>query len=231
MDAIFQRFRRQEGRFGTGRQLCLGLTWGKFWTLRHGCSNLYRGQGHIDNIDFEHILIVSDSKAKLDLGGDLTHEPDTDYFYAVRRVSGTGKQEQGTQAIVKLSLDENGQRRRSRPNYIRDLRAQPAAEGRIRLCWWYWPLGQQTEPDYFAVYGDGGSGNINYDQALAKVDYGRGNFYSYLSTPGIDGQTYRFSVRSVAKDEYDDGNRFFVETTVDLNGPASLEGVRGNTGF
>ena len=138
MDAIFQRYKRHEGRFGTGRQLCLGLTWGRFWTLRQGCSNLYRGQGHIDNIEFEHILIVSDSKAKLDLGGDLTHKPETDYFYAVRRVSGTGKQEQGTQAVVKLSLDENGQRRPSRPNCIRDLRAQPAAEGRIRLCWWYW---------------------------------------------------------------------------------------------
>lgn len=231
MDAKFQRFRRQEGRFGAGRQLCLGLTWSRFWTLREGCCNLYRGQGHIDNINFEHIFIVSESKAKLDLGGNLTHEPETDYFYAVRRVSGAGKQEQGTQAVVKLSLDENGQRRPYRSNLIRDLRAQPAIEGRIRLCWWYWPLGQQAEPDYFAVYGDGGSGNINYDQVLAKLDHGSGYFYSYLSTPGVDGQTYRFSVRSVAKGDYDDGNRFFVEATVDLNGPASLEGVRSSIGF
>lgn len=231
MDAVFQRFRHQEGRFSMGRHLCLGLTWGRFWTLRQGCSNLYRGRGHIDDIDFERILAVGPSTGKIDLPGCLSHEPETDYFYAIRRVSGTGKQERGTEAMVKLGLDENGQQKLSRPNCVRDLRAQPAVGGRIQLRWWYWPVGQRSEPDYFAVYGDGGSGNINYDKALAQVQYRGVYFYSYLSEPGMDAQTYRFSVRTVATNGTDDGNMFLVEAVVDLSGPACLEDVRASTGF
>jgi len=63
------------------------------------------------------------------------------------------------------------------------------------------------------------------------VQYRGVYFYSYLSEPGMDAQTYRFSVRTVATNGTDDGNMFLVEAVVDLSGPACLEDVRASTGF
>jgi len=231
MDAIFQRFRKQEGRFGAGRHLGLGLTWGRFWSRRRGCCNLYRCCGHVDDVDYEDIRAVGPSEGKMELIGSLVYDPNTDYFYAVRRVSGSGKQEQGTQAVVKLSLDEDVKVKGDRPNGVFGLAAHAVGGGRIKLYWWYWCLGQEVEPRSFKVYGNNGSGEIDYEQELAEVDYAGSRLYNYVSSAGEDSKVYRFSVRAVGDDGVDDGSLAFVEVRMDLSGPESLDELMGEVGF
>ena len=231
MDALFQRFRKQEGRLGAGRHLGLGLTWGRFWSRRSGCCNLYQGCGHVDDINYEDIRAVGPSEGEMELIGVLVCEPDTDYFYAVRRVSGSGKQEQGTQAVVKFSLDENGKVKSDRPNRILDLTAHAVPVGRVKLYWWYWCMGQEVEPRSFRIYGDNGSGEIDYEQEVAEVDYAGSRLYNYVSSVGVDGKVYRFSVRAVGDNGVDDGSLSYAEARVDLSGPESLDGLIGSMGF
>jgi len=231
MDAIFQRFRKQEGRFGAGRHLGLGLTWGRFWVRRSGCCNFYRGCGYIDDIDYEDIRVVGPSSGKMELIGGLDHESNTDYFYAVRRVSGSGKQELGTQAVVKLSLDENGKMKGKRTNRVLGLAAHAVPGGRIKVYWWYWCMGQEVEPRSFKVYGDNGSGEIDYDEEIAEVDFAGSRLYSFLSDAGKDSTVYRFSVRAVGSNGMDDGSLAFAEMCVDLSGPDSLDELMVDTVF
>ena len=140
-----------EGDFGNGLPLCASLLEGDFWTRRSGCCAVYRGEGNIANIDFERIVIAATDGGLLTLPDYITHEPGNDYYYAVRRISQTGKQEKGTVAIVRLALDDEGKRIGNRPNKVRQLKAGAAHEGRIRLCWFYWPMGAEAVPDHFAV--------------------------------------------------------------------------------
>ena len=211
-----------EGDFGNVLPLCTSLVEGDFWTRRLGCHAVYRGKGSIANIDFERIVIATTDVGLLTLPDYITHEPDNDYYYAVRRISQTGKQEKGTVAIIRLALDGEGKRKGNRPNKVRQLKAEAAHEGRIRLCWFYWPMGAEAVPDHFAVYGDNATGTVNYENSLCEIPYKSGcYFYQFLSEPGSHGQRLRFSVRAVSG-EQNDGNKAFVEMVVNTSGPPGV---------
>jgi hypothetical protein len=211
-----------EGDFGNALPLCASLAEGDFWTRRSGCLTVYRGKGSIANIDFERIVIAITNEGLLTLPDYITHEPGNDYYYAVRRTSQTGKQEKGTTAIVRLALDDEGERKGDRPNKVRQLKAEAAHEGRIQLCWFYWPMGAEAVPDHFAVYGDNATGTVDYEKSLCEIPYKSGcYFYQFLSEPGSHGQRLRFSVRAVSGDQ-DDGNKAFVEMVVNTSGPPGV---------
>jgi len=220
-----------DGDFGNGFHLCQSLVEGDFWARTQGSFQLYRGAGYIDGIDYNRIVATRSTKELLTVPGHLSHAPNSNYFYAVRCASATGKEELGTMAVIRLSLDEQGSRLLARPNQVRALRAEAIADGCIRVSWWYWPLAQQKPPSHFAIFGDNGSGTIDYNESLSEVTYDGGCFYSYISAAGQDGQTYRFGVRSVAEDGTDDNSQMFVSAVVDLTGPAGIEGVRGAYGL
>jgi len=219
------------GQFGNGFQLQQSLLWGQFWTRSQGCCNVYRGFDHINNIDYGRIIATGSSKCTLTLPTTVSHEADTDYYYAVRRASYSGKEEKGTLAVVRLRLDINGKVCPARPNCVSGLCAHAVADGKIQLGWWYWPIGQQIAPSYFTVYGDEGVGAIDYENPLGQVDYAGIRFYSYTSSAGNNNKTYRFSVRAVGSNGSDDGNRLFVEAVVDLSAPDGIEGLTGNVGL
>ena len=230
MDPTFNNF-LTFGQFGNGLQLQQVLLWGQFWTRLQGCYNVYRGYDHINNIDYDRIIATGKSKGSLVLPTTVSHEANTDYYYSVRRASCSGKEEKGTLAIVRLSLDIDGKVRPARPNCVSSLCAQAVGDSKIRIGWWYWPIGQQVAPSHFAIYGDGGSGAIDYENVLGQVAYAGMRFYSYTSSAGDNNKTYRFSVRSVGSDGSDDSNRLFVEAVVDLSGPDGIEGIADSVGL
>ena len=138
-----------------------------------------------------------------------------------------GKEDRGTRSVVRLSMGADGKRKAAVPNRVRGLRAWSEIGGRIRICWWYWPIGQEVRPIHFAVYGDAGSGVIDTVNPMALVPFSGAVFYTTVSSMGVDGKGYRFLVRSVGADGNDDGSSGFVEAVVDLTGPESPEGVGG----
>lgn len=230
MDSLFFNS-LTEGDFSNGLPLLEGLTEGDFWTRSQGCYNIYGGQDHIDNIDYSHILLTSTTKGIVNLPTSISHEADTDYYYATRCVSGTGKEEKSTMSIVKLALDSDGKRRPVRPNCVKYLYAQPVSKGKVQICWWYWPIGQQIAPDHFAIFGDGENGTVDYNNVLTQINYTGEYFYSYVSSVGQDQKSYRFSVRSVASNGTDDGNNSIIEAVVDLTGPDGIEGIICSNGL
>jgi len=214
-----------EGDFGNGFPLRMSLLEGDFWVRGRGAFTIYRGQGHIGAIDFNTIAAISSTEGDLPLPGHLEHSPGSETFYAVRRISKTGKEEKGTQAVVRLTLDEEGRRRSPRPNRVRGLTAGGEGEGRIRLGWFYWPLGNEVFPEYFALYGDQGTGVIDYDNPLAEIPYRNNYFYSFLSEPVEGGKRYRFVVWAVSAEGINDGNKGCIEVGVKDVGTFELEGL------
>ena len=217
-----------EGDFGNGTPLLQSQVEGDFWTRREGLYTIYRGRDHVGKIDYERIVFTSPSKGLVGLPSFLGHEPGTVTYYALRRISSLGKEDRGTRSVVRLSMGADGKRKAAVPNRVRGLRAWGESGGRIRIGWWYWPMGQAVSPVHFAVYGDAGSGVIDTVNPMALVPFVGGVFYTTLSSMGVDGKAYRFLVRSVGADGNDDGSNGFVEAVVDLTGPESPAGVAGD---
>ncbi len=93
-----------EGDFGNGKHCSQSLVEGDFWARRSSCYCMYRGKGNIDNIDYNRIILCVPGEDKvIELPDNIQHENQTEYFYSIRNVSPTGKQEKGTEAIVKIS--------------------------------------------------------------------------------------------------------------------------------
>ncbi len=220
-----------EGDFGNGWPLRQSLVEGDFWTRLGGCYSVYRGQGQVGDVDYFSIIAAPTDTGELSVSDDISHAAGRNYFYVVRRISGTGRQELGSRSVVRLSLDEQGERLGPRPNVVSDLSARAIGDGRVALSWYYGPVGQKIEPVGFEVLGDGGSGVIDYENALGQVSFRGGGYYSFVSPAGEEGQQLRFVVRSVGSNGVDDGNCVSVSAVVDLSGPDSVEGLSGRVIF
>jgi len=163
----------------TAFKLGTTLSLGWFWLRVKGCSALYRGLS-MEQIDFANILALAEQDAAaISPPGYLAHEPDSTYFYVVRRFNNCGYQELNLTAAAKVSLDANGWLAASRPNNIFSTRAAQTAEGKVRITWFYCPLDQASQPARFNIYNDNRTGQINYDNALATITYSGQRFYSY----------------------------------------------------
>jgi len=196
MDNRFGTF-LQYGQFGSGRLLEQGLLWGQFWTRRRGCYLLFGGEGAAANIDYDRIVGTSSVKGVFAAPRFSPREAGTNYYYAIRRVSETGKSERNTSAVVCLSLDANGRRREARPNAIVGLRGRQIAERRVELIWRYNPLGQEVCCERFLIYPDHGNGAVDYSEAAAEVRSSGGIHYRCeLETESAG--CYRFGMCAVS---------------------------------
>ena len=215
-----------EGDFANGLLLRQSLAEGEFWTLQNGCVAVYRGEDSVAKIDYERIAAVGFDQGLLQLAASFSHAPDSETFYAARRISGTGKQELNRGVLVRFALDAQGKSRPAKPNQVQRMWTRQIQGGRIRFSWWYWPMGQETEPVWFYVYGDDGSGQVDYENPVGKVKYNGRYFHFYETEPLEEGKTYQFGVRAVTAAGVEDGNTAAMEATVDMTGPASAAMVR-----
>jgi len=208
-----------EGDFSTGLLAMQSLVEGDFWVLTGGFNTLYRGVGQVGRIDFNTIIHVSGADGPVTLPDHVSHAASSETFYALRKVSGTGKQEKGTGAVLKLALDGAGVRKPPQPNVVRFPQADVIAGGQVRLSWWYGSLGQETLPKHFEVYSDDGSGVVDYVTVVVSVDYIGDGLYSIDVAGGAEGQRWLFGVRAVAASGVDDKSRAVVELVIDHAAP------------
>lgn len=208
-----------EGDFGTGFLAMQSLVEGDFWVLSNGLNTLYRGDGQVDRIDFDTIVYASADGGPVTFPEPVTHVAESETFYALRKVSGTGKQEKGSAAVVKLALDGAGKQKLPQPNVVRFLQADVVGAEQVRLSWWYGSLGQEVVPKHFEVYGNGGSGAVDYDTVLGSLNYIGDGFYSVDVAGGLDGQRLLFGVRAMAASGADDECEAVVERVIDGAAP------------
>lgn len=205
-----------EGDFGTGFWVLQSLVEGDFWVLGSGAHTIYRGQGNVNWIDYASMVYASANDGDVELPTYFTHQADTETFYALRKVSSTGKQEKNTTAIVKLALDETGKRKPLQPNVVQFLQAEQIGATLVRLSWWYGSLGQEAAVERFEVFTDVGSGSVDYANVMATVACHGDGVYGIEVNGGID-ERWLFAVRSVAVSGTDDENLSVIEHVMDAS--------------
>jgi len=189
-DALFSGMTSNSFKLGT----VLSLGW--FWMRTTGCTALYRGLS-MDSIDFDSVLAVSQADTKQVSPPDyLQHSDGTTYFYAVRKCNGCGRQEQTSAAAVKLSIDKDGEVAEPGPNCVFDVTSEITGNGQVELIWYYCPIAQGEKPARFNIYYDFGTGQIDYENPAAVIDYIGRRFYSCKKTLPQTG-AYLFVIRAV----------------------------------
>lgn len=214
-EALFAGMTANAFRLGT----VLSLGW--FWMRPAGCSVLYRGHS-VKQIDFGNVLAAGAIDAKqISPPNYLPHDSDSIYIYVLRRVNGCGEQEHTLSAAVRVAIDEQGDLAEPRPNRILAIRAEQTNGSRVSLLWYYCPLAQASKPVRLNVYGDGGTGQIDFESPLAVIEYTGRKFYRYESGP-LDAGTYLFCVKAVDAAGVE-GGAAFAEMQLDTEQPEAVE--------
>jgi len=188
-----------EGDSSNGVKLCMGLTGGDFWAQIAGCQIIYQGQS-IEDIDFENILVVAlAGDSQISLPNFLEHQNSASYFYVLRRANICGDEERTIFAATKMLLDENGDLAGPYCNCIFNVKAKHIDEEKIKLIWSYWPISQQSQVSEFLIYYDNGTGTIDYENPLARIEYSKGGLYSY-EVGSLSGDSYLLCIKAITSD-------------------------------
>ncbi|MFH1369880.1 MAG: hypothetical protein ABII09_01120 [Planctomycetota bacterium] len=184
------------GQTANGFKLGTATRLGWFWSRVNGCRIAYRGES-METVDFDDVLAVAEADAsEIVLPDYVSHEPGRTYFYAVRCANRCGRIERTLAAAVKVSIGDDGTLRIGTPNSVFGLAAVIQRSGKVEIGWTYSPLEQAGNPVEMRVYGDEGTGEINYQEPVTLVPYKGKRFYRYESELPGDGR-YRFVVRAV----------------------------------
>ncbi len=215
-EALFNGMTANAFRLGT----TLSLGW--FWVRVAGCSALYRGSS-MGEIDFVNILAVSEQDAReISPPSYISHNSGSIYFYVVRRFNNCGYQECTLAASVKVSIESNGELAEPQPNKVFDSEAELVDGNKIQLVWYYCPLEQKSQPMCFNVYYDGRSGQINYENPLAIIDYKRRKFYSY-QCGALEAGRYLFAIRTENASGKENSSLARLRIQFDPTNPAAID--------
>ncbi len=188
-EALFNGMTANAFKLGTA----LSLGW--FWYRIAGCSSLYRGY-NMEEIDFADILAVAEQDdCEISPPGYVSHSSGSTYFYIIRRFNSCGYQERTLAAAVKFSIDSNGEPAEPKPNKVFDSISGPVDGSKIQLVWFYCPIEQKSKPVCFNVYYDNRTGQIDYQNPLAKIGYQGRKFYSFQSG-SLEAGKYLFAIRA-----------------------------------
>ena len=154
----------------------------------------------MEGVDFENVLAVVEPDAnEISLPNYLSHEAGEVYFYVVRCVNRCGDIEWTLRAAVKVAIDDDGKPGKARPNEIVGLRAEQGQDGKIEIAWAYNPMEQGSGPAEMRIYGDAGTGGIDYQNPVAMVTYKGRRVYRHKIEMAENGR-YRFAVRAADAD-------------------------------
>jgi len=213
--ALFNGMTANAFKLGT----TLSLGW--FWVRVTGCSVLYRGSS-MGEMDFPNVLSASEQDAcEISPPSYLSHSNGSTYFYVIRRFNSCGCQERTLAAAVKVSIKSNGELAEPRPNNISNSKVKQVDSNKIQLVWFYCPIEQKSQPVSFNVYYDDRTGQIDYQNPLATIDYKERRFYSYQSD-NLDSGRYLFAVR--AEDTEGLENSSLAQLKIQLN-TTSLDAI------
>ena len=215
-EALFNGMATNAFKLGT----TLSLGW--FWVRVAGCSVLYRGPS-LERIDFTNILTVAEQNAcEISPPSYIPHNNSSTYFYVIRRFSNCGYQELTLAAAAKVSIDANGELEKPQPSNIFSSKAEQVDGNKIQLVWFYCSLEQKSQPVCFNVYYDGGMGQIDYENSLAKISYEGRRFYSYQSG-ALGAGGYLFTIRAEDADGVENSSSAQLKIQLDTTNPDAID--------
>lgn len=215
-DALLNGMTAESFKLGT----VLSLGW--FWNRVNGCTALYRGCS-AEQIDFDNILAVTGPDAELiNPPSYVPHEPDSIYFYVIRRFNSIGYQERTLAASAKIAIDSNGNLKEPLPNKIYASWTTCTEGNKVRIVWYYCPLEQKSPPVCFKIYFDDGSGKIDFENPLTEIEYRGRMFYSYKS-PQLQSSRYLFAVRAENADGFENDSQARIQIQLCSQNPNPIE--------
>lgn len=215
-EALFNGMTANAFKLGT----TLSLGW--FWVRVAGCSVLYRGPG-MERIDFTNILTVAEQNAcEISPPSYVPHNSSSTYFYVIRRFNTCGYQELTLAAAAKVLIDGGGELGKPEPNNIFSSKAEQVDGDKIQLVWFYCPLEQKSQPVCFNVYYDGGTGQIDHENPLAKIGYEGQRFYRYQSG-ALDAGGYLFTIRAEDVDGIENSSSAQLRIQLDTTNPDAID--------
>ncbi len=212
MEIIFLRDALFSGMSSNTFKLGTVLAMGWFWQRISGCCVLYRGQS-MKEMDFYRILATANPDAREINHGCCSHQAGASYYYLLRKLNCCGDAEDTLSAAAKIVIDSQGQLSCGQPNSIVDLRALQKDGNRVVLEWYYCPVSQKSKPVRFKIYGDGGNGQVDYENPLASVGYRGLRFYRYQGNP-LEAGRYLFCIRT--EDANGSENEALAQITIDV---------------
>ena len=157
-------------------------------------------------------------------------DPDAVHWFGIRPVDVDGVESPVTQCEARLELDESGQRVPDRPTGVLDLDARALPLGAVRLSWRYRIGITGVVPQAFKIFGDGGSGTINYDSPLGEVPYVAGRaWYTGIVEALAGGVEHQLAVRAVAAGDVWDEQPAVVCVTPDATPPTEVDALEAET--
>ena len=170
----------------------------------------------MEQMDFVNILaVVEQNVESVTLPSYVPQKNGSTWFYVIRRFSNCGWQEGTLQAAVKVAIDADGNLAELSPNSIFAWRAGQVAGNKVKLDWFYCSLEQKSKPLCFKIYYDSGTGQIDFENSIATIDYQGRMFYCWQSEELSQGR-YLFAVR--AEDAEGIENNSLARMAIDIIG-------------
>jgi hypothetical protein len=148
------------------------------------------------------------------------------HWFSVRPVDGREVESPIAQGELRLELDGQGQPVPDRPAGVLALGARPLPGGCARVTWSYRVGNGGVLPQVFRIFGNGGSGDINYATPLGEAAYRPSeSFYCWMSGPLADGVEHQLAVRAITADGTWDEQPAISLVTPDLTVPGEVENL------
>jgi len=104
--------------------------------------------------------------------------------------------------------------------------ARALSGGRVGLAWGYRVGENGVVPQTFRIFGDGGTGVLNYAEPVGEVTYQEGcAWFDWTSGPLADGVEQQGDVRAVAVGEAMDEQPAVVLVTPDASAPGPVDAL------
>jgi len=145
------------------------------------------------------------------------------HWFSIRPVDGREIESPIAQGEVRLELDSQGQHVPNRPTGVLALSARPLPSGCVKVTWNYRVGRTGVPPQVFHIFGDGGSGNINYATPLVEIPYRASEtFYGWTSGQLAGGGEHQLAVRAIAAGGVWDEQPAVARVTPDLAAPGEV---------
>jgi len=148
------------------------------------------------------------------------------HWFGIRPVDADGRQSPITQSETRLELDAEGSAAPDRPSAPLALHAQPLAAGKVRLRWQYRVGYTGLVPEIFRIFGDGGTGTIDYETPLGEVPFRAGqSWHVWTSGSLAPGVVHQLAVRAVAAGDVWDDPPAVVQAVPDATAPGTVDAL------
>lgn len=221
---------RFERRMDLGLRYASGLLASPHWLKRQGVRRLLRWTGKKYPLPLRPatvgIALRPATSVAQQAGSPLVAS--TVHWYLIEDISGGGLQSaaRGEEAQCVVA-DAGGVPLAALPNAPLGVQVFEIAGPKVELVWHHSPVGEQVAAKYFNVYGDGGTGTMDWLTPVATVDVVEGRqWYTWTSGTLSGGAAYRWNVRAASADDIESLAPLLAD--LHLGGDPDYLGAAGN---